>query len=344
MAGGLPAAALLLAIGCGAAAHRAPPRSTPIATAHTTQVQIAGPRDGQRLSARLLGGDRITATTVVHGSAEPSATVLVSSDCQMQGCQGIARVDGGGRWTARLRLVASLSNPRAALTALYADSDVGAAGASVAVRLKAPRPAPARRRPVRARAGAGSRAPAASTATSSPRSARTGAAPRTLIMIGDSLAEGTRTLLPAYLPGWSVTTDALKGRPLATGMQILAGTAVPSRPVVLAFSLFTNDSPSAVSSLVAAVRESVRRAGASGCAVWATIVRPAQGGVSYAAANARLVSLAQGELAGHLIVVPWAEGVAQHPDWLAGDGVHGTPIGYRARAEMYAQAARACGG
>ena len=39
---------------------------------------------------------------------------------------------------------------------------------------------------------------------------------------------------------------------------------------VLAFSLFTKDAPTAVAALDGAVRRSVARAGASGCAVWAS--------------------------------------------------------------------------
>jgi hypothetical protein len=49
------------------------------------------------------------------------------------------------------------------------------------------------------------------------------------------------------------------------------------------------------------------------------------------------------ELAGRLLLVPWADAVAARPAWIAGDGVHGTPEGYRGRAQMYADAARSCG-
>jgi hypothetical protein len=158
-------------------------------------------------------------------------------------------------------------------------------------------------------------------------------------MIGDSLAEGTQPFLPSLLPGWKVTTNAQRGRPLATGMQILATTQV-SGPTALAFSLFTNDDPSRVSALESAVRTSVSRAGANGCAIWATIVRPPLNGVSYDAANRKLARLAA-QLP-RLRIVPWAAAVASHPSWLASDGVHSTPTGYKARAQMYADAARSC--
>ncbi len=114
-----------------------------------------------------------------------------------------------------------------------------------------------------------------------------------------------------------------------------------SEPTVLAVSLFTNDDPSAVDALEEAVRTSVDAVAPDGCAVWATIVRPPLGGVSYRAANARLLAL-DAELE-DLVVVPWAEQVAASPDLLAADGVHGTPAGYQARAALYAEAIRSCG-
>jgi lysophospholipase L1-like esterase len=161
------------------------------------------------------------------------------------------------------------------------------------------------------------------------------------VLIGDSLAVGIQGLLPSLLPGWSVTSDALTSRPLAAGMQLAERADLTSRPTVLALSLFTNDDPRATAALAAAVQRSVALVGRHGCAVWATIVRPPYQGVSYAAANATLRRLAA-QYGGAVLLVPWAEEVARHPGWVAPDGVHGTPAGYQARAQMYAQAALAC--
>jgi hypothetical protein len=159
-------------------------------------------------------------------------------------------------------------------------------------------------------------------------------------MIGDSLAQGTEPFLPGQLGGWTVRQDAARGRTLGQGMAILGSTDTGGRPVALAFSLFTNDDPRNVGALESAVRRSVARAGANGCAIWATIARPAVGGVSYGAANARLRRL-DAQLGRRLAVVPWAER-ARGSGWLVRDGVHATPAGYRARAALYAQAARSC--
>jgi hypothetical protein len=98
-----------------------------------------------------------------------------------------------------------------------------------------------------------------------------------------------------------------------------------------------------VDMLDAAVRGSVGRPGPHDCAIWATISRPAAHGISYRAANARLTQLALApEMAGRLLVVPWAEEVARHHGWKAHDHVHATTAGYLARAQLYADAARSC--
>lgn len=160
-----------------------------------------------------------------------------------------------------------------------------------------------------------------------------------MLVIGDSLAVGMESSLRAALPGWTVRVDARTGRPLAEGMRILA--AQRDSPAIIAFSLFTNDSPGATAALEQAIRSAVGRAG--GCAVWATIVRPPLEGVSYGAANTLLERLAgEPDLALGQQLVDWRAVVSQSPSYLAGDGVHGTPTGYRARGQLYAGAIRAC--
>jgi hypothetical protein len=149
------------------------------------------------------------------------------------------------------------------------------------------------------------------------------------------------------LADWNVRFDARIGRPLTEGLSTLAGTSLPSTQpparTVLAFSLFTNDAPADVDELDAAIRASVARLGTHDCAIWATISRPAVHGTSYRAANARLLRLAvEPQLAGRLLVVPWAEEVARHHGWKARDHVHATSAGYLARAQLYADAARSC--
>ena len=161
-----------------------------------------------------------------------------------------------------------------------------------------------------------------------PASASPGA---TLVVIGDSLAKGTKDMLPRALEGWDVRTDARDGRPLAEGMRVLSDSDIPPG-AVLAFSLFTNDKPSRLPALEAAVRRTARL----GCSVWATIVHTAD----YGAANARLEALDR-ELS-RVVVVPWAATIAARPELMSPDRVHPTPEGYRVRAALYADAARSC--
>jgi lysophospholipase L1-like esterase len=124
-------------------------------------------------------------------------------------------------------------------------------------------------------------------------------------------------------------------------MGIINGLDLTSQPTVLLVSLFTNDGPTATDQLAAAVRQTLADVGEDGCAVWATIVRPPYNGVSYANAN-KTLHLLEAQYAPKLILVPWAETVAQEPGLIAGDGVHGTTEGYQVRAQLYAQAVQQC--
>jgi hypothetical protein len=293
----------VLVAGCGQAAdkpeEKAPPELTPVARA--TRITIVTPRAGAEV--------RFRRPLRVMGRATPGTTVLVSA-CVEAGCSAVARAGADGRWSVTVR-------PREAHTRIAA----GTAGdESVdSVRIRVVRPKPAAPPPGEAEPEFTVRPPASR-----------------VVVVGDSLAVGMRDILPSVLPGYRVSVDALTGRPLAAGMQIAARSDLDG--AVLAISLFTNDDPSHVDELEAAVRTSVREAR---CAVWATIVRPPYQGVSYRAANARLQALAA-ELGPRLQLVPWAETVAAHPELLAPDGVHATPAGYHRRAELFADAVANC--
>lgn len=172
--------------------------------------------------------------------------------------------------------------------------------------------------------------------------ARVGRTPGVVTMIGDSLAVGTEALLPAALEGWTVHTDARKGRPIREGVAVLSRASVP-RGSVLAFSLFTNDLPAHTPALETALRAGASAVGAKGCQVWATIARPPVGGDASEPANDLLRRLDGKRVMGtRTVVADWAALVAIEPSLLGPDRVHGTPEGYRARAQLYAQAVRRC--
>jgi hypothetical protein len=300
-----------------------------------TPMTIYEPGDGERMRATTSLADSLSATVTARGRMEADGRLVVSSGCAVRRCAQHVRAKIDGRWEAQVLVRVARAAPSATVTAISAEDPSDRADVDVRLHGKPP-PKPAKKKK---RRHAGQPPAPTRTATPTPRPA-----PRTLIMIGDSLAEGTAPILPGLLPGWSVRTDGKTSRPLAAGMQILAGTNLGSTPTVLAFSLFTNDDPRNVTALETAVRTSLDRAGPNGCAVWATIARPPYQGVSYAAANRRLNQLAaEPALSRRLRVVPWAAAVGANPGWVGRDGVHATPDGYRARAQMYADAARSCG-
>ncbi|MFL5844900.1 MAG: hypothetical protein ACJ762_09430 [Solirubrobacteraceae bacterium] len=162
-----------------------------------------------------------------------------------------------------------------------------------------------------------------------------------LLVIGDSLAIGAQAPLAGLLPDWRIRTVARIGRPLDEGMRVFR--ALEPAPVVTAFSLFTNDDPGNVTALVRAVRQSLDLETGAACSIWATVVRPDVGGRSYSPVNRRLKRLARtAALIGRLVIVPWAEKVRSHPEWMGPDRVHPTSSGYQARARLYAAAVRRC--
>lgn len=63
-------------------------------------------------------------------------------------------------------------------------------------------------------------------------------------------------------------------------------------------------------------------------------------GVSYDGLNKVLASEARRH--DNLIVVDWETKIIERPEWLAPDGTHLTPEGYRARARETTRAVRSC--
>ncbi|HWK29706.1 MAG TPA: hypothetical protein VNS09_24280 [Solirubrobacter sp.] len=313
--------AALLA-GCGGAAEPAPEvaERTP-----RPRVEIAAPVNGAAVPAAKASGSTLRGHVRVQGRAAAAAGVTVTTGCGAD-CEVNTSANAAGAFATEVAFVVDADDPRLTIAATY-PGDPETAGDRVIATVRAPSRAT---KPKPRRTPKPKRAPAPPNPTATP-------GPRSLLLIGDSLAEGIAQALPQALPGWRVAVDARTGRPLAEGMRVLAARGALAPGTVLAISLFTNDDPGALDALEAAVRET---AAAASCVLWATIVRPPVGGRGYADANARLERLAAH--GGRLVLVPWADAVRQHPEWIGGDGVHATPAGYRARADLYAAAARAC--
>lgn len=155
-------------------------------------------------------------------------------------------------------------------------------------------------------------------------------------LVGDSLNVGVEPYLPQALPGFELIAADRVGRRTEEGIaEIEQGRARLAPHVVV--SLGTNDSPSAVGAFRAAVARVVELVGPDRCLVWATIWRD---GAPDEAFNQVLRDAAAAQ--GRMRLVEWAAMVEAHPDWLAPDGLHGSPGGYRERAEATAAAVRDC--
>jgi lysophospholipase L1-like esterase len=165
------------------------------------------------------------------------------------------------------------------------------------------------------------------------------AAQRSLLVNGDSLAEGTRPYIPPDLPGWRVKQSTAVSRHASEGDDVMRryGSRLPR---VIHVSLGTNDDPGDLDGFRAAIASVMRVAGERRCVVWANIVRPPYRGVSYHEYNHILGVAARRRE--NLRMLNWVRMVRQHPEWLADDGVHVSAEGYRARAAAAARAVRRC--
>jgi hypothetical protein len=342
-----PLALALAACGGGDSSAQMQADTQPHAAARPARaaVRIFTPARGRVVAARPLAGGRLDALVRVSGRAAPGQQLALNAACARFSCDGITFADSNGRWRTRVELVAPKARRAVRLRVNYADATGDERPAAVTVRLRrapAPPPAAPQKAPAPSQAGSGGQAAPATGGQLSPYRG-----PRTMIVIGDSLAVGMAGYLRGDLPGWDVAIDGRTGRPLGEGMQLLSEAPLPTGSrgahAILAFSLFTNDTPANVDALDAAVRESVSHLGPHGCAIWATIARPPLNGVSYRVVNDRLMALAaEPELYGRLLIVPWKREYGRHPSWQRPDHVHATAEGYAARAQMYADVARGC--
>jgi lysophospholipase L1-like esterase len=165
------------------------------------------------------------------------------------------------------------------------------------------------------------------------------AAERSLLVNGDSLAEGTRPYIPAELADWSVKQSTKVSRHAYEGADVMR--RLGSRlPRVIHVSLGTNDDPGQTGVFRAAIGELMDVAGDGRCVVWANIRRPPYRHVSYRGYNRVLAE--EDSRRDNLLVLNWVRMVRRHPEWLAGDGVHVSAAGYEARAAAVARLVRRC--
>jgi lysophospholipase L1-like esterase len=166
---------------------------------------------------------------------------------------------------------------------------------------------------------------------------RASAATGAVTLVGDSLNVGVEPYLGNALPGWKIDAHDRVGRPTSEGVTELRSLRRSLAPVVVV-SLGTNDADGSESEFRKLVDEAIDVVGPGRCLVWATIVRDGEErtGFDRALKDAR-------DAHANVHLVDWASTVADDPSLLAPDRVHGTPEGYRRRAQEIADVVRGCG-
>ena len=157
-----------------------------------------------------------------------------------------------------------------------------------------------------------------------------------LTMVGDSLNVGTDPYLREALPHWDIDAHDRIGRSTEEGLDVLREQRRDLAPVVVV-SLGTNDAEGTEARFRELVDEALALVGPARCLVWATIVRD---GAERSGFDDVLREAADTNT--NVRLVDWASLVAENENLLAGDLVHGTPVGYARRAEATVDALRTC--
>ena len=156
-----------------------------------------------------------------------------------------------------------------------------------------------------------------------------------LTLVGDSLNVGTDPWLREELPRWDIDAHDQVGRTTAEGIEVLRERGGALAPVVVV-SLGTNDLDGTEADFRELVEEAVEIVGPDRCLVWATVSRAGE----RSGFNEVLRDAASAH--GNVRLVEWASLVAENPELLEFDQVHGTPDGYARRAAETARIVRTC--
>lgn len=156
------------------------------------------------------------------------------------------------------------------------------------------------------------------------------------LVLGDSLGLVVYPYLADLVPDRYVSYESEVGRSTANTAKAL--TKLASVPPVVIVSSGTNDGTAA--ELTTGATTILDALGSQRCVVWVDVVRPDTIGDTQEQMNAALDAVVAGRT--NVTVLKWSDMVAAHPEWLAGDGIHPTEDGAKARAKAYADAAAAC--
>lgn len=159
-----------------------------------------------------------------------------------------------------------------------------------------------------------------------------------VLVVGDSLEELTSPYLERYLPGVSLTVDAVGGSNSYQIFDLFQESYDPSQSVIV-FDAGTNDNP-AYPEILAGNLAKVAAAVGDRCMVVPTIHGLTVNGIDNRGKN-RVVAAFAASRPGTQIP-DWAGAVARHPELMQADDLHPIPAGADLRARLIAQGVRGC--
>jgi lysophospholipase L1-like esterase len=160
-----------------------------------------------------------------------------------------------------------------------------------------------------------------------------------VLVVGDSLAVGTKPYLPGLLGESDITWDAKTGRTTPQGMQVLRAALRTVAPQTVVLSLGSNDG-SDPARFADRLHRTLAAIPPGACIVWASVIRPPRKG-AYLGLNRVLRDAAAHDI--RLTIVNWDQAVARGSVVLP-DGLHPNRAGYRYRSRLIARAVhRGCG-
>jgi hypothetical protein len=159
-----------------------------------------------------------------------------------------------------------------------------------------------------------------------------------VLVVGDSLEELTSPYLQRYLPGVSLTVNAVGGYNSYQILELFEESYDPSQSVIV-FDAGTNDNP-AYPQILAENLGKVAAAIGNRCMVVPTIHGLTVNGIDSSGKN-RVVHAFAASRPGTQ-VPDWAGAVASHPELMQSDDLHPIPEGADYRAQLIAQGVQGC--
>jgi hypothetical protein len=159
-----------------------------------------------------------------------------------------------------------------------------------------------------------------------------------ILVVGDSLEELTSPYLQRYLPGATLTVNAVGGSNSFQIFGLFQESYDPSQSVIV-FDAGTNDNP-AYPEILAENLEKVAVTVGDRCMVVPTIHGFTVDGIDNTGKNSVVRSFAASRPGTQ--VPDWAGAVAAHPELMQADGLHPVPAGADLRAWLIAQGIKGC--